>query len=59
MTSPRAFIVRVSDSPPRVVVEDVRSRTQAVVDDLSEVGPLIERWLAAPTDREDSVSAPA
>jgi hypothetical protein len=42
-----------------VVVEDVRSRTQAVVDDLSEVGPLIERWLAVPTDREDSVSAPA
>jgi hypothetical protein len=61
----RAFIVRVSDAPRRVVVEDVREGRRAVVDDLGEVGDRIGAWLESPNvdgdgagtgRREDSVS---
>jgi hypothetical protein len=34
----RTFVVTVSDTPHRVVVEDVRSRRRAVSEDLADVG---------------------
>lgn len=58
----RTFVVRVTDSPQRVVLEDVRERRRAVAGDLAEVGLQIQAWLVAPADRpdpaahEDSVS---
>jgi len=69
MTASRTFIVRVSESPRRVVVEDVRERRRALVGDLREIGAQIEAWMATRTatdpapeagssEREDSVSAP-
>jgi muconolactone delta-isomerase len=52
--SGRTFIVRVTDSPPRVVVEDVRAQRQAVASDLDAVGHQIAIWLGGadgdPTD---------
>lgn len=63
----RTFIVRVSDAPRRVVVEDVRAQRTVVVPGLAAVGPCIARLLeGSPGDvrdtaahpREDSVSAP-
>ena len=39
----RTFLVTVSDSPARVVVEDVRSRRHAVAEDLGAVGKQIAR----------------
>ena len=62
VTTTRTFIVRVTDSPRRVVLEDVRERRRAVVRDLAEVGLQIQAWLAVPAvhsepaAREDSVS---
>ena len=41
----RTFIVRVSETEPRVVVEDVRSRERVVAADLSAVGQAIKRLL--------------
>jgi hypothetical protein len=61
----RSFIVRISESPRRVVVEDVRERRRALAVDLRDVGAQIEAWLAGPPPdpgecpdpaREDSVS---
>jgi hypothetical protein len=67
MDTTRTFIVRVSESPRRVVVEDVRERRRGVAGDLADVGPQIAAWLATPADvvradaepvaGEDSVSA--
>jgi hypothetical protein len=42
----RTFVVTVSESPPRVVVEDVRSRRRAVAGNLAAVGAEIARLLA-------------
>ena len=41
----RTFVVRVSETEPRVVVEDVRSRERAVARDLSAVGEAIRRLI--------------
>ena len=41
----RTFVVRVSESEPRVVVEDVRSRERVVARHLSDVGDAIARLL--------------
>ena len=41
----RAFVVRVSEAGPRVVVEDVRTRELVVAPSLDEVGAQIARWL--------------
>jgi len=56
------FVVTVSDSPPRVLVEDVRSRRKAVAEELGTVGSVIARLLDDPRPpsgepRERSVSA--
>jgi hypothetical protein len=62
----RTFIVRVSDAPRRVVIEDVRTQRAVVARDLAGVGACIAGLLdeapeagtqGAPA-REDSVSAP-
>jgi hypothetical protein len=48
----RSFVVRVIEPAARVVVEDVRTGTSAVVRTLDGVGPQIERWVGgddAPT----------
>jgi hypothetical protein len=41
----RTFVVRVSESEPRVVVEDVRSRERVVAAGLTAVGEAIRRLL--------------
>jgi hypothetical protein len=41
----RTFIVRVSETEPRVVVEDVRSRERVVAADVGAVGGAIRRLL--------------
>lgn len=43
----RTFVVTVSDRPARVIVEDVRSRTHALADDVDAVGRAIARLLEA------------
>jgi hypothetical protein len=43
--SARTFIVRVSDSPPRVVIEDVRTLRTIAAADLDAVGRQIAEWL--------------
>jgi hypothetical protein len=48
----RTFIVRVSESPLRVVIEDVRERRRAVAAELQAVAPQIASWLAATPDGE-------
>ncbi len=68
VTTSRTFIVRVTESPSRVVIEDVRTRRRAVARDLTDVGAQIAAWLALPGvapvvdiepgPREDSVSPP-
>ena len=70
--SARTFIVRVSETPPRVVVEDVRTQRRAVALDLDAVGAQIAALLRPPGEepadggddsgvagarREDCVSA--
>jgi hypothetical protein len=66
----RTFIVRVSDAPRRVVVEDVRTQRTVVVPSLAAIAASIAGLLGdpprdpapstppAPVAREDSVSAP-
>lgn len=44
----RTFIVRVSEAPRRVVIEDVRARRRTVAGDLASVGAQIAVWLEAP-----------
>lgn len=46
----RTFVVTVSESPARVVVEDVRTRRREVADDLEQVGERIAGWLEPPAD---------
>ena len=62
MTGPRTFIIRVSESPSRVVIEDVRGRRRAVAVNLGEVERQIAEWLTPAADpgleREDYVSPP-
>ncbi len=41
----RTFVVRVSETEPRVVVEDVRSRERVVAVDLSGVSAAIDQLL--------------
>jgi hypothetical protein len=41
----RTFVVRVSETEPRVVVEDVRSRARVVAADIGAVGEAIRRLL--------------
>jgi hypothetical protein len=57
----RTFIVRVSDAPRRVVVEDVRHQRSVVAPGLPAVGACIARLLDEPEadapTREDCVSA--
>jgi hypothetical protein len=59
--SARTFVVTVSDSPARVVVEDVRTRRRSVADDLSAVGGQIARLLdvTPPGDRPAARPRPA
>jgi len=62
----RTFIVRITASPQRVIVEDVREHRRAVAGDLAGVGAQIATWLELPPGepasgdgmppREDSVS---
>jgi hypothetical protein len=49
----RTFVVTVSDSPRRVVVEDVRSRRRTVGTDLAEVGRQIAELLEAHSEARD------
>jgi hypothetical protein len=51
----RSFVVTVSESPARVVVEDVRTRDRVVAIDVSAVGAEIERCLAPPPNGDDGV----
>jgi hypothetical protein len=53
--SGRTFIVRVSDAPRRVVVEDVRAQRSIVVTELAAVGSCIARLL---DDAPDATMAP-
>ena len=46
--SGRTFVVTVSESPDRVVVEDVRGRRRSVAPDLAAVGGEIARLIGAP-----------
>ena len=59
MTISRTFIVRVSESPRRVLVEDVREQRQAIAVDLASVGAQIAAWIepGMSDEREDPVSA--
>jgi hypothetical protein len=60
----RTFIVKISESPLRVTIEDVRSRRRIVPPDLDAVGPYIARLLedrgddAVPAPRADETIAP-
>jgi hypothetical protein len=53
----RTFVVRVSESEPRVVVEDVRTREHVVAVDLAGVSDAIERLLHG--ERPDRPSPPS
>jgi hypothetical protein len=44
----RTFIVRISDSPRRVTIEDVRTRHRVLPPDLDAVGPAIAELLREP-----------
>ena len=46
----RTFVVRVSETEPRVIVEDIRSRERVVVTALAGVPAAIERLLAGAPD---------
>jgi hypothetical protein len=41
----RTFIVRVSESPPRIVIEDVRTLRTVVAADLDAIAAQIAAWL--------------
>jgi hypothetical protein len=56
----RTFVVRVSETEPRVVVEDVRSRERVVAVNMSGVSAAIERLLESEKpDRPSSPPSPA
>ena len=46
----RTFVVTVSETPKRVVVEDVRNRRRALAPDLGEVGRRIAELLEQGAD---------
>jgi hypothetical protein len=48
----KTFVITVSDSPSRVVVEDVRNRRRAVAPDLHAVGEEIARLIEDPPEKE-------
>ena len=48
----KTFVITVSDSPSRVVVEDVRNRRRAVAADLDGVGAEIARLIDVPREEE-------
>jgi len=50
----RTFVVRVSETEPRVVVEDVRSRERVVAADIGAVGEAIRRLLETEMERPPS-----
>jgi len=49
----RTFVIRVSESPSRVVIEDVRSGERKLAEGLSEAATRIAGWLdsTAPPER--------
>lgn len=54
--------MRVSESPHRVIVENVRERSHVLVEDLAAIGTQIERWLrpaaeVTPTDEAGTSAA--
>jgi hypothetical protein len=57
----RSFVIRVSESSPRVIVEDVRTREKVVAESFEQVGEAIERWLQGDREaveaREEEVDA--
>ena len=57
----RTFVVTVSESPPRILVEEVRSGRRVATEDLGAVGTeiaaLLEEPRPAEAPRERSVSA--
>jgi hypothetical protein len=55
----RTFVVRVSESEPRVVVEDVRSRERVVAADLAGLSEAIERLLQRGKPDRPSPPSPA
>jgi hypothetical protein len=57
--SARTFIVRVSDSPPRVVIEDVRALRAIAATDLDAVGPQIAMWLREPEEESAGIDPEA
>jgi hypothetical protein len=56
--SDETFIVRVRVREGDAVVEQPRVSRRRRVRDVSEVGSLIERWLAPPRDEHDDPSGP-
>jgi hypothetical protein len=48
----QTFVITISDSPSRVVVEDVRNRRRAIATDLHAVGAEIARLIEDPPDEE-------
>jgi hypothetical protein len=52
----RTFVVRLSETEPRVIVEDVRSRERAVARSLAEVGHAISRLLESEKGERPSPS---
>jgi hypothetical protein len=49
----RTFVVTISESPSRVVVEDVRCRRRAVAADLAAVGGEIALLIETPPNGDD------
>lgn len=48
----QTFVITVSDSPARVIVEDVRNGRRGVAADLDAVGAEIARLIDDPPDEE-------
>ena len=48
----QTFVITVSDSPARVIVEDVRNGRRGVAPDLDGVGAEIARLIDDPPDEE-------
>ena len=54
----RTFVVTVSESPSRVVVQDVRNARRAVAADLAALGEQIASWLEpAPVEPKRPLTA--
>lgn len=48
----QTFVITVSDSPSRVIVEDVRNGRRGVATDLDAVGAEIARLIDSPPEEE-------